>query len=398
VLACTISSRSHLAGARVLAESLREHNPGMSVVALTVDAPSDANSSEPFDILRPDDVGIDRAELSRRALLYKPSELAWTFKAPLLRHLVQQSGQPVAYFDSDCIAFDDVSPLYDAARPHGLALTAHSLTPAPATGYWAIETFFQRHGVFNSGAIAVTADGLPFLDWWAERTARYCEVDPERGLTGDQGWLTLVPALFDYTLVRDPGINVMGWSLHDRDIEWRGDKPMLDGQPLRLFHFAGPFDPTRPDDFRPIPEQLEPWPPLAERPGARRLCHEYSQRMLAAGHLECRATASPFETTPGGLSLGPLVRGLYRAELLADGPEPPNPFAAGDDSEFLEWLRSPRPGERLSRYLLGLRAQREDLVAAFPQVPGSDEEAFLRWTGEASARGEIVIPWERAYA
>ena len=317
MLACTITSRSHLAGARVLAESLIEHHPGMSVVALALDGPSDpVGQDEPFEVLRPEDIGVERQELGRRALLYKPSELAWSFKAPLLRHLVERSGDSVVYLDADCVVYDDLGPLFEAVPAHGLALTAHSLTPAPAVGYWATETFFQRHGVFNSGVIGAGPAGRPFLDWWTERTARYCEVDPERGLTGDQGWLTLVPALFDYTLVRDPGINVMGWSLHDRDIEWQGDRPTLGGVPLRCFHFAGPFDPRQPDDFRPIPEQREPWPPLAERPGAARLCEEYSRRVLAKGHLELLGARPINDRTPGGIALDPLLRGLYRAALL----------------------------------------------------------------------------------
>jgi hypothetical protein len=45
---------------------------------------------------------------------------------------------------------------------------------------------------------------------------------------------------------------------------------------------------------------------------------------------------------------------------------------------FNAWLFAPAwEGGRISRYLAGLRQSRTGLLAAFPNVPGADEDAYL---------------------
>ena len=248
---------------------------------------------------------------------------------------------------------------------------------------------FLRHGTFNAGVLAVGPGSREFVDWWAARKARHCLDDAGHGLTLDQGWLSLVPALFAHVVVDDPGINVMGWNIHDRDVSWHGDTPMVPGGPLRCFHFAGTFDPRAPERFGPGPG--------GRRPGVAALCRDYADRLLAAGYEAAIARPYAYTELPGGPTVDALMRDVYRAALLAhesgSGPEPPNPFGDGDAEPFLSWLASPETG-KVPRYLRAVRAARADLVEAFPDVPG-DDERFLRWAAEAAQRGEIELPWER---
>jgi hypothetical protein len=74
------------------------------------------------------------------------------------------------------------------------------------------------------------------------------------------------------------------------------------------------------------------------------------------------------------------------------GPEPPNPFAGASSEDFLRWLVEPATGS-VGPYLLRVRARRYDLLDAFPDVPGKDEQALLDWGISAAARGEIDLSW-----
>src|SRR3954447_5298387 len=59
---CTIIARNYLAQARVLAESYAAHNGGGPTTVLVVDDPERSldDAHEPFDIVRPDELGIER--------------------------------------------------------------------------------------------------------------------------------------------------------------------------------------------------------------------------------------------------------------------------------------------------------------------------------------------------
>ena len=60
--ACTIVTRSHLAQARVVASSFVEHHPDIGFVTLVLDDDDyKVSDGEPFSVVRPHDVGIDRA-------------------------------------------------------------------------------------------------------------------------------------------------------------------------------------------------------------------------------------------------------------------------------------------------------------------------------------------------
>lgn len=391
VLACTTTTASHLPYARALTESFLEHHPDGRMVALIADEDSvEAYESERFEAIAPADVGLHPRETARLRMLYGAGAYTCALKPYVLRHLVSHDGEAL-YLDGDCMVYGDLSDLTRLAREHGVLLTPHSLTP---TSIWTAEPpelGFIHRGVFNAGVLAAGRRGVPFLEWWSARCARHAH-----GVGWDQIWLALVPALFEHHVLRDPGVNVNGWNLHDRDVEWNGARPEIGGAPLRCFHFCGHFDPAAPLDYRPDGDRPHVGTPIAQRPGAARVCEEYARRLVSAGH---GATGRPyrFSILPGDAGrVTPTMRAVYRTALLAaergDGPEPPNPFADHDAGPFLDWLAERPSGGGVSRYLLAVREGRPDVITTFPGVPGPDEERFLTWVGEAAARKEIAVP------
>ncbi|HEX5309241.1 MAG TPA: hypothetical protein VFW38_09205 [Solirubrobacteraceae bacterium] len=354
---CTVVSRNYLAHARVLAESFLEHNPHGRFSLLLVDRDLDGlpDAGEPaandsFELLLPEDVGVDRREFDRRATMYSAQGMAASLKPDMLRTLLARQGGPVVAIDADGCVYDDLTPIAELARAHAVVLSPHSLDPYPLRGAnadsprWGRDSpdqMVMRSGVMNGGLVAVGRGGDEFLDWWSQRTRRRCVFDVRYGLMLVQTWLTPAAFLFDSAVLRDRGCNVAGWNMQARDVQWEGELPLIDGGPLRHFHFAGGFDPERPGMLSWHPELLDWWPSLDERPGAARLTREYADRLFEAGYRELRAMPGPSDFAPDGKPIEPWMREIYRqgsmeAERRGEA-EPPNPFSDGAE-RFAEWL------------------------------------------------------------
>lgn len=196
-------------------------------------------------------------------------------------------------------------------------------------------------GVFNGGLLGAGAQATSALQWWAKRTARRCIYDESLGLVFDQTWLTLMPLYFEHTILRDRGCNVAGWNLHTRDVEWEGDVPYIDGGPLRHFHFAGSFDPERPETITPIEHLASWWAKLEQRPGAARLVARYAHDLLENGYRQVRSAPPLHDLMPDGTPIADWMRESYRTALIeaeeSDEAEPPNPFSHGPE-RFQDWI------------------------------------------------------------
>jgi hypothetical protein len=104
------------------------------------------------------------------------------------------------------------------------------------------EISVLAHGVFNLGFYAHRADAEArrVLDFWRERTYRYCHRDHARGLVTDQKWANLFPVFFDgVRVLRERTLNVSSWNI--ANIDFAGDAPMwyADGAPIGFLHFSG---------------------------------------------------------------------------------------------------------------------------------------------------------------
>jgi hypothetical protein len=348
---CTITTSHYLAHTRVLAESFLARHPGAEFSALVIDdSPGAHDRDEPFQTLVPADIGIDMPELNRRATMYLTQGLAVSMKPNLLLELISQGDGPLLFLDADSYVYDDLEHVAELARRHSLVLSPHSLDPYPLWKVDGPEQIFIRAGVMNAGFIGIGEGARAFLQWWAERMARRCIFDPERGLFLEQTWLMLAPALFEHHVLRDRGCNVAGWNLHTRDVRWDGEVPTIDEGPLRHYHFACSYDPEHPERLT-AQEHAHWWPSLKERPGVARLSREYAERLFAHGYREATQAPPLFDAMPGGASIEPWMRASYREALIEaeydDTEEPPNPFTHGAQT-FMRWLE-PRAVDRVKR-------------------------------------------------
>ena len=397
--ACTIIARNYLAHARVLAESFLSHHPDSSFTVLVIDAPTSASGEgEPFETLLPTQIGLDGEEFRRMTMIYDVLELATAVKPWLLGRLLADGGDVVAYFDPDIEVYAPLDEIERLAREHGIVLTPHITDAAARETNELAEDAILIAGMYNLGFLGVGRgdDTQRFLDWWMERVARECVVEPHRGRFVDQRWVDFVPSLFDAHILRNPAYNVAWWNLANRDLAWTGERYEVDGEPLRFFHFSG-YSPDEPHLLSKH-QGHAPLVRLSERPAVARICAEYAERLLASGYREAASQPYGFGRLPGGLPVDGRMRRLYRAELAAaergEAPEPPTPFDAEHPEQFVEWLQ--RPDDRagagtVSRYLAAIYADRPDLQAAFPNLSWMPDD-YLEWARTTGVAEEAIPP------
>lgn len=246
--AFTSITSNYLPKARVLASTLKKHNPDFKFHLLLSDKPPpDFNiEAEPFDTV------INVSELSI------PGMDAWIFKHRIvemctavkgygfLEIIKRYSAEKVFYFDPDMAVFKSLEHLLSALDTNSVILTPHQTIPEES--YEAIidnEICSLKHGIYNLGFLGVRSSeqGMAFVKWWASRLHDFCYDDISRGLFTDQRWVDLAPAFFpDIGILREPVYNVATWNLTHRTATGTLDGGIkINGQPLCFYHFSG-FD------------------------------------------------------------------------------------------------------------------------------------------------------------
>lgn len=264
-VACTIAAANYLPFVRVLARSFRERMPGTPLVVLLMadEQQRAAAQNEGLSIVNPHALKVPAlAELLQR---YKRKQVCAALKPALLRHLLERGYESAVYLDPDILVTADLAPVFASVAAHALTLTPHVSKPASRFARLHRAPYLLLSGMYNAGFVGVRAceESRRFLAWWEERLRTHCLDARADGINHDQRWLDhAVGFVGDLHLLRDPGCNVAYWNM--QDLEWRmeGSAYLVDGAPLRFFHFSG-FDPATPgratrymDQSADLPEPL----------------------------------------------------------------------------------------------------------------------------------------------
>jgi glycosyltransferase involved in cell wall biosynthesis/SAM-dependent methyltransferase len=383
--ACTIIACNYLPFAKVLADSFLTHHRDGTFTILLIDdeqrrfTPGDNR----IDWRRLTDIGLDPVEVRRLAGIYDVTELATAVKPMLLRRLLDEGRREVVYLDPDIRIYDSLEEVAALARKYGIVLTPHTMRPFPKDERQIDGLFVLAAGVYNLGFIGVGESARDFLDWWWQMTRREALIDVARMMFTDQRMVDFVPSFFDHYILKDPGYNVAYWNLHGRELFNDGEKYLVNGMPLRFFHFSG-FDPAKP--WLLSKHQGErPRVLLSERPAIAQLCKEYLASLERMGiHADGRPPYG-WSRLPSGVPLTTRMRRLYWSGLVCAEqgkcPEPPSPFDAESPDAFLAWLNSPAEGgpRRVSRFLYSIYRDRVDLQIHFPDLYGKDAATYAEW-------------------
>jgi FkbM family methyltransferase len=389
---CTIIAKNYIAQARVLARSFAEHHPDGRFHVLVIDDMEGyvVPEAEPFNVVGPGQLEIEHFE--RMAALYNVLELCTAVKPWLMRWVLARSPDDmVVYLDPDMRVYAPLDGMFAAVREHGLVLSPHSLDPMPRDGKRPNEQDILTAGAYNLGFIGIGSGEFAdrFLDWWGERLATDCIVDPTRGFFVDQRWVDLVPGMAEsFHLLRDRGFNVAYWNLSARPISRTEDGTWMAGSaPLRLFHFSG-FDHLLPHLLSKHQNRVS----LADHPDLAQLCRSYTVELLAAGVDDASEWPYTYATTRSGIPLNPVVRNVYR-RLVAAGGMDGSVFEPAGEQEFLDHLNAPASDAAggavgITIYLAALYEERGDIGRAYPDIAGADAEGYLGWA-RIYGRGEV---------
>jgi glycosyltransferase involved in cell wall biosynthesis len=394
--ACTIIACNYLPFATVLAESFFAHHPSGSFTVLLID--DEARQLRPgdsrIDWRRLSDLGIDQSEVHRLAGIYDVTELATAVKPLLLQALIEERRAPVLYLDPDIRIYAPLDHAVRLAGEHGIVLTPHSMQPYPRDDRQVDAAQILASGVYNLGFIAVGPEARPFLDWWWQATRREALSDLTRMMFTDQRWVDFAPCFFDHHILKDPAYNVAYWNLHGRRLSSHDGEYLVDGAPLRFFHFSG-FSPRMPHLLSKH-QGRRPRILLSENVALQQLCDEYLASVERAGLAEYADIPYGWSMMTAGLPLATRMRRLYRDGVIAsdDGQAsgPPDPFDTANPGAFVEWLNAPAEGgpRRVSRYLHSIYKDRIDLQIRFPDVGGADAEAFADWVWKYGVVDEVI--------
>jgi glycosyltransferase involved in cell wall biosynthesis len=386
---CTIIARNYLAQARVLAVSYSEHNRGEPCSVLLLDDPEHdvGDATEPFEIIRPEQLGLDRFE--GMAAMYEVGKLASAVKPSLLRHLLERDWQPIAYFDPDIRFFDEIDEIAQSAAEEKLVLTPRVIQAAlPTDDLEPSELSLLASGTMDLAFIAMAPGTAAqrLLSWWSE-PARLGEDGTDAHL--DQRRFGLVSSVVPHLhVLRDPGASVSYWNLHERELRREGSRYTVNGRPLRFFHFSG-FDPARPFTLSKHQSRIR----LADDPVLAGLCDDYVRQLRTHGFEQVRAQRWHYQRLYDGTILTPLLRRLY-AEGERTGAFRFSPFSEMGSEEFWAWCQEPAEvgaKHRLTRLCLAIYRLRPDLRQAFPDLDGDDGPSLLAWTYRHGAT-EMELP------
>jgi hypothetical protein len=397
MLVCTTVTRGTIAEARRLYQSLRSHGPSARLLALVLDDRELAidPAGEPFELIRPQELAIDRFELLAGRL--PKARLVRATQPSLIRlSLERAEGAPVLYLDSRTEVFGDLGSLGELAADRGFALVPRTSEPIPHDGLRPTDVDLLRAGVFDPGCLACasTERVMKLLRTWAHRLRHGSLFDASVAYLR---WPDLLVALARGAgMSADPGIGVSVWNLHERRLTEEAGALLVDGEPLRTLCFAGlePGPLSTGAESAPEDEMLTRGAALLHRNATlRRLAADRDAWLNAARHGIAGAEAYGFAELADGTPLSPNLREWIR--LAERRGYRRSPFSADGTAALLDWLRTPTErGQRhgIPRIWLFVHAMRGDLHERFADLDGADGREFARWIREIGEREYDVPP------
>ncbi len=239
----TICSGNYFPYARILLTSLQKYHPEASLFLCLADKlqPDGEFGIEGVEVIPAEDLAI--SNFADCAFRYDIMEFNTAVKPFVMQDLIENRGfEEVVYLDPDIELFAPMTPVFDAfAEGADFVLTPHITEPAEF-GEFPDDIGIMKAGIYNLGFIAVnnSPDGISFLHWWGRRLRFQCMNKQSEGIFVDQKFVDLLPAFHDnVAILRDRSLNVAYWNLAQRELTKTDRGWLINGEPLRFFHFSG---------------------------------------------------------------------------------------------------------------------------------------------------------------
>jgi len=285
-VAFTIASKNFLSFVHVLHSSLSKYHPEIDFYCVLCDDPEGLDvKSLPFEVIFIEGLGIPSIEAMK--VNYNITELNTALKPFAFSTIFgRHPGAAVLYFDPDILVLSRMSELLDAIQSGANAvLTPHITEPAEHAEM--SGQAFLRYGIYNLGFCGLrdTSETRRVVSWWGRRLEKECVIDLPNGLFVDQKWADLLPAFVaDTKILRHPGYNVAYWNLSQRKVVRREGAWLVNGLPLRFFHFSG----GSAEDSAPFSRHSKMFT-MARIGDAKHLVLDYRAQVQEAGYKKYKA-------------------------------------------------------------------------------------------------------------
>ncbi len=322
--AVTICAVNFLSKALILKESFLNYHKDTDFYLLLIDRKSTEIESILTDvnIIWAEDLLIENFDCY--AFKFDIIELSTNVKPTCLKMLLSRY-EKVLYIDPDIKIYNYLQPVYDCLDTHSVVVTPHAMTPV-LDGMNPSDVDFSRMGSFNLGFVGVSRceEGIAFLDWWSERCLKLGFYEPQIGLAVDQKWVDLAPCFFpNLKVLRDLGLNVAFWNLHERILSKRDDKWYVNkDSPLYFFHFSSFSN----DDPHAIAHKQSRFA-TGSRPDLHELLDEYAVLLKSNGESKFSSQKYSNDYFDDGTYITPALRRFYAA-LEDTFTDVKNPFSS----------------------------------------------------------------------
>lgn len=368
---CTIAVSAEIPRAMVLAKSFLRFHPENEFVILTLDKGIESETLPPGTrVLSMSDLALETGDEWRLPMIYSEQQLVVLLMPALLQSVLNSGATAAAYFE---VTTEVHSSLSDVSR------AIHGHEPVIAT-----EAVRSALGAdLNPGFIAARRGAEKTLRSWFERLRNQNPAGEVRSTESDPARENWFHSIVSHRVITIPGFAVGFWNLKPETVAWNGEHYEVERKPLLSFDFRG-YDPDKPHLLSKH-QGLEPRILLSEWPVIAKLCDEYRDKVMEAGHSKFGRRAYPFDYLPSGLRIDQrmlrLYREAYRMYKQGSAKEPPSPFGPEGEEGFLNWLNEPvgKTSAMVTRYMLAVYDERKDVKKAFPDPRGADAGDFRDW-------------------
>jgi glycosyltransferase involved in cell wall biosynthesis len=396
----TLATPSTLPQARVLADSLRHHQPDCSLDVLFVGREREADTDGGTSRLRSvaEELDVDVESVIAR---YDEEDLIALLLPRVLRSYSERGAGPLLHLPPTAWVHGDLAPVQAALSTRSVLLVPRMTSDIPDDGLQPTCAQMERYGRMAETVMGVdgTAGAEGFLVWWAaqvERTLGSLDGRRAGARPEDRPWLgrllELAPARFATAVLNDPGCNLSMWNLHLHSLQATPEGMLVDGRrPLRWLDLPG-FSPDRPHQLNAGASRVR----ISRSPALRELCAAYAGELERAGWSAVDRRQDIGRRLADGLVYDDALDALRtRAEALGERYDDLFDAAADDARAFTDWLAGPAPagaGYGVNRYVFyRVARERPDVMRAYPDLNGPDGAAYVEWCW-VFGREEVSIP------
>jgi glycosyltransferase involved in cell wall biosynthesis len=394
----TLTTPAMLPQARVLARSLRRHQPDWPLDVVLIGLDDRAGVAEESLRLRSvaEELDLDVESLIAR---HDEDDLIALLLPRLLQSYAKRNGAPVLHLPPSAWVLGALEPAVAALSKRSVLLVPRMTADVPDDGLGPSRKQMELAGRISETIMGV--DGTPgadgFLTWWAghvEQTLGSLDGRRRGARPEDRPWLArlleLAPARFSTAVLEDPGCNLSMWNLHLHTLESTADGVLIDGRwPLRFLDLSG-FEPDHPHRLSATASRVR----VSRSPALRELCTTYATELEQAGWRAVNHRGDVGRRLANGLVYDDALYALH-ARAVALGECFEDLFGEEGSHSFTAWLEGPAPegcAHGISRYVFyRVTRERPDVMRAYPDLNGADGAEYVAWCW-AFGREEMAIP------